>query len=122
MDSDASTESTVSAPPPVIGPGYTFASVTDKISSIVLGRRAPWGWWVGFLISFTLVMVFLWAVGWLLIRGVGIWGINVPVAWGSPSSISCGGSASVTLERLYPPFCCSFARNGEHRSTASPRP
>src|SRR5262249_27710341 len=82
MDSDASMEPTAGAAAPVIGPGYTFASVTDKISSIVLGRRAPWGWWVGFLISFTLVMVFLGAVGWLLVRGVGIWGINMPVAWG----------------------------------------
>src|SRR5207302_10051153 len=68
--------------PPVIGPGYTFASVTDKISSIVLSRRAPWGWWLGFSISFILTMMLLYAIGYLLVRGVGIWGINIPVAWG----------------------------------------
>jgi molybdopterin-containing oxidoreductase family membrane subunit len=69
-------------PPPVIGPGYTFASVTDKISSIVLGRRAPWGWWLGFTASFALVMLLLYSIGLLLVVGVGVWGINVPVAWG----------------------------------------
>src|SRR5437867_1866378 len=68
--------------PPVIEPGYTFGSVTDKISAIVLTRKAPRGWWLGLAVSFMLVMVLLWAIGYLLAVGVGIWGINVPVAWG----------------------------------------
>jgi len=67
---------------PVIQPGYTFASVTDKISAIVLTRRAPPGWWIGFLISFAIVMLLLYAVTYLLAVGVGIWGINIPVGWG----------------------------------------
>jgi molybdopterin-containing oxidoreductase family membrane subunit len=70
------------APPPVIGPGHTFASVTDKISSIVQTRRTPRGWWVGFGISFAFVMVLLFTLSYLLYAGVGIWGINVPIAWG----------------------------------------
>src|SRR5437660_11493465 len=71
-----------SAEVPVMQPGYTFASVTDKISAIVLTRRAPRGWWIGFALSFALVMVLLFAIAYLLIRGVGIWGIDIPVAWG----------------------------------------
>ncbi len=67
---------------PVIAPGHTFATITDKISAIVLTRRTPVGWLVGFAIGFTFMMVFLSAVTWLLIKGVGIWGINIPVAWG----------------------------------------
>ena len=67
---------------PVIGPGYTFASVTDKIGQIVLSRRTPVFWWVGFSVSFLIVMVLLAAVSYLLLRGTGIWGINVPVGWG----------------------------------------
>ncbi len=67
---------------PVIGPGHTFASITDKISSIVLTRRTPKGWFLGLVISFSLVMVLSAAVGLLLIKGVGVWGINIPVAWG----------------------------------------
>ena len=68
--------------PPVIGPGYTFRSVEEKISSITLARRTPRGWWIGFAISFTLTMVMLYTIGYLLLEGVGIWGINIPVAWG----------------------------------------
>src|SRR5690348_14786039 len=67
---------------PVIGPGYTFTSVTDKIASIVLRRGTPRGWYVGFAIAFVLFMIGLYAISYLLVVGVGIWGINVPVAWG----------------------------------------
>lgn len=69
-------------PPPVIQPGYTFESITDKISSIVLTRKVSWGWYVGFGLSFMIVMLLMFATGYLLIKGVGIWGINIPVAWG----------------------------------------
>jgi Ni/Fe-hydrogenase subunit HybB-like protein len=69
-------------PAPVLEPGYTFSSVTDKISSIVLTSRTPRYWWVGFGVAFTLVMVFLGSVSYLLARGVGIWGIDIPVGWG----------------------------------------
>src|SRR3954447_17120296 len=68
--------------PAIIGPGHTFASVTDKISSIVLHRPAPWGWWFGFAVSFALVMLLMYAVTYLLVVGVGVWGINIPIAWG----------------------------------------
>jgi molybdopterin-containing oxidoreductase family membrane subunit len=68
--------------PPVIAPGYTFATVTDKISSIVLARRTPLGWFVGFGVAFLLVMLLLFAIGYLLIEGIGIWGVNIPIAWG----------------------------------------
>jgi Ni/Fe-hydrogenase subunit HybB-like protein len=67
---------------PVIEPGYSYGSVTDKISSIVLGRRTPRGWWLGLGIAFSLLMLFQLAVGYLLVRGVGVWGINIPVGWG----------------------------------------
>ena len=70
------------AVPPVIEPGYTFGSVTDKISSIVLQGPPPVAWWVGFAISFSLVMLLLMAVSYLFLMGVGIWGIDIPVAWG----------------------------------------
>ena len=76
------------APPPsqardaVIGPGHTFATVTDKISSIVLTRKTPRFWTIGFAIGFLLTMMLLYAIGVLLARGIGIWGVNAPVGWG----------------------------------------
>ena len=33
-----------SAVPPIIAPGHTFGSVTDKISAIVLSRKTSLGW------------------------------------------------------------------------------
>jgi Ni/Fe-hydrogenase subunit HybB-like protein len=67
---------------PVIEPGHTFASVTDQISSIVLTRPVSFGWLVGFGIAFLLTMMMLYAIGYLFVKGVGIWGINIPVGWG----------------------------------------
>jgi hypothetical protein len=67
---------------PVIEPGHTFASVTDKISAIVLTQRTPRFWYVGFALSFILVLVLLFGTAYLLTMGVGVWGINIPVAWG----------------------------------------
>src|SRR6202030_811000 len=37
---------------------------------------------IGFGISFALLMLFNVAVTYLLVKGVGIWGIRIPVAWG----------------------------------------
>ncbi len=67
---------------PVIGPGYTYGSVTDKITSVVLQRRTPRWWWLGFAGAFALTMVLLFAIAYLFSKGVGIWGINIPVGWG----------------------------------------
>ena len=67
---------------PLVPPNETFESVTEKIGSIVLLPRQPKSWLIGAMIAFALLMMFFAAVTWLLIRGVGIWGINIPVAWG----------------------------------------
>ena len=67
---------------PVLKPGYTIASVTDKISSIVLTSRTPRQWWVGFGVAFIIVMVLFAAITYLMVIGVGIWGIMIPVGWG----------------------------------------
>src|SRR5213594_2179945 len=69
-------------PPPIRGTGHTYASVADKISAITLSRRTPRGWLIGFGVAFLIVMVLLFAITYLLAQGVGIWGINMPVAWG----------------------------------------
>jgi Ni/Fe-hydrogenase subunit HybB-like protein len=67
---------------PILEPGHTFASVTDKISSIVLTTRTPRYWWIGFAISFLLTMLLLVSVTYLFVVGTGIWGINIPIGWG----------------------------------------
>jgi Ni/Fe-hydrogenase subunit HybB-like protein len=67
---------------PIIEPGYTLGTVTDKISSIVLGRGTSKGWLFGFAIAFSLLMLLNFTIGYLLVKGVGIWGINIPIGWG----------------------------------------
>ncbi|HUJ11729.1 MAG TPA: NrfD/PsrC family molybdoenzyme membrane anchor subunit [Verrucomicrobiae bacterium] len=67
---------------PVVGPGYTYASVTEKISAIVLTRRTPRFWWAAFSTAFLFFLLLQVAIGYLFYKGVGIWGINIPVAWG----------------------------------------
>jgi molybdopterin-containing oxidoreductase family membrane subunit len=69
---------------PVIKPGHTFASVTDKISALTLRRRTPLGWYIGFAISFILVQVLLFTITYLVTTGIGIWGTNIPVGWAFP--------------------------------------
>ncbi len=66
----------------VLEPGYTYASVTDKISTIVLTRPTSLGWLVGFGLAFSIVMLLTVSIAWLIIKGVGIWGINIPIGWG----------------------------------------
>src|SRR4051812_48928883 len=66
----------------ILGPGHTFATVTDKVASIVLTRRVGLKWLLGFAAAFALTMVLFATIANLLFTGVGIWGINVPVGWG----------------------------------------
>jgi Ni/Fe-hydrogenase subunit HybB-like protein len=68
--------------PPIIEPGHTFGSVSDKIGSFVLTHRTPKGWWVGFGIGFIGVMLLGQTLANLVLRGTGIWGVTNPVGWG----------------------------------------
>ncbi|NWG14935.1 MAG: polysulfide reductase NrfD [Acidobacteria bacterium] len=72
----------VQLPAPVIGPGYTYGSVTDKISSLVLSRRTPLAWFVAFALASLGTAMLFGTIAYLLYGGIGIWGNNVPVGWG----------------------------------------
>jgi Ni/Fe-hydrogenase subunit HybB-like protein len=67
---------------PVIDEGHSLASVSDKIAGIVLKRKITIGWVFGLLIAFGVLQLLMGAATWLIIKGVGIWGINIPVGWG----------------------------------------
>src|SRR5882757_3249712 len=75
-------KSAVDLTAPVIEPGHTFGTVTEKISAIVLTRPASNGWFLGFGIAFMLTMMLLFAIGYLFLKGIGIWGNTVPIGWG----------------------------------------
>jgi molybdopterin-containing oxidoreductase family membrane subunit len=64
------------------GRGHSFRSVTEHISSIVLRKQVGLGWYAAMAFSTFLVTIFMVAVVYLIAVGVGIWGIDIPVAWG----------------------------------------
>ncbi len=67
---------------PVLAPGHTFTSVTDKISAIVLTQKPGRGWWTGLLIALVVFFALNLGIAYVVGIGVGVWGINIPVAWG----------------------------------------
>jgi Ni/Fe-hydrogenase subunit HybB-like protein len=68
--------------PPVIGPGQTLTTVTDRIGGIVLTKHTPI-FWIGVMaLCVAIIGILNTAIAYLLGRGVGIWGINIPVGWG----------------------------------------
>jgi molybdopterin-containing oxidoreductase family membrane subunit len=67
---------------PVIGPEQNYATISEHLSDLVLVKPTPLWWYVG---TTGATLLFLWlivAVGYLLYYGVGVWGVNIPVAWG----------------------------------------
>ena len=62
---------------------HDLRTVGDLIASVPLSKQGtPKQWWFTFAVAFLLVVVFTYAVAYLLLWGVGIWGINIPTAWG----------------------------------------
>ena len=59
----------------------SFEQITDSVSRIVEGKT-PKAWWVLFGISSSATLLLLVAIAYLFWEGIGIWGLNVPVAWG----------------------------------------
>ncbi|MFN7963706.1 MAG: NrfD/PsrC family molybdoenzyme membrane anchor subunit [Thermoanaerobaculia bacterium] len=67
--------------PPVVGSPHTSATVTDQVNNIVFQRTPKW--WLGaFAVAFSIFGVMTLSIFWLLIKGTGIWGINIPIGWG----------------------------------------
>ncbi len=69
-------------PARLLDPRETYQSVSDKIGGIALDHPHPKTWWAAFLPSFCLLTVLMVALTYLVFMGVGIWGVNIPIAWG----------------------------------------
>ena len=69
----------VSKDPAVTG---QFEADTQQVSEIVLTSGVKPGWVVAFALAFIVVQALLVSIVWLIVKGTGIWGLNVPVAWG----------------------------------------
>ena len=73
----------------------SFAAIGRKVASIpASGTRVAW--LLVFSLFAILALLFLYTVTLVFTIGVGVMGINIPVAWDCRLSMSCGGSESAT--------------------------
>ena len=68
--------------PPIVAPRASLRSVSEEVSERVLRPRAPLWWWIGFAVALALLLVLVVAATWLFVNGIGVWGVDIPVAWG----------------------------------------
>jgi molybdopterin-containing oxidoreductase family membrane subunit len=66
---------------PLLAPSQSLAGITDHVSDIVLKRPTGRLWLAAFALSLALTGLLATGIVWLLMRGVGIWGLDMPVAW-----------------------------------------
>ncbi|HUB88200.1 MAG TPA: NrfD/PsrC family molybdoenzyme membrane anchor subunit [Dyella sp.] len=66
---------------PVLKGPQTYTSITEKVGAIAFQPNGLL-WFVAFAGSLLLTLLFMAGIGELFTNGVGIWGINIPVAWG----------------------------------------
>ncbi len=79
---ESAKEAQLGYPTQLIGERDSYESATRQIGSIVLDQKQPRSWLIGFTIAFIGVMLLMVAISYLFFKGVGIWGINIPIAWG----------------------------------------
>ena len=65
---------------PLVTGTHDYASVTDAIVGIS-ERKTPLAWYIAFTISSSFTMLLFSMIGYLIYRGVGVWGNNSPVFW-----------------------------------------
>ncbi len=73
-------ESTVQRPH-LITPGINFKEVSDIVCKPVEDKTPKW-WFIAFTGAVSLLLLLLSMLSYLIWEGVGVWGLNNPVAWG----------------------------------------
>lgn len=58
----------------------TIGGVTDQIASAILSGTPLW-WWIGFGLSSLLLLVFIFTLGSIALRGTGLWNVSIPTIW-----------------------------------------
>ncbi len=69
--------------PPLLVLGENdFATVTEKVCAVVEQKRHPTSWLIALGIAGSLLFTLLIMIAYTVGVGLGVWGLNVPVAWG----------------------------------------
>lgn len=69
------------APDLYVDPSLTPAQLTQSIAAPVEARPPRW-WMIGAAGAASLALLFVGSVGWLIWKGVGVWGLGSPAFWG----------------------------------------
>lgn len=69
-------------PQDVLHGRWGYAGIGDRIAALVLERPLGWRWLLGFGITGLGTLMLLTAMAYLFAEGIGIWGVDIPVAWG----------------------------------------
>jgi molybdopterin-containing oxidoreductase family membrane subunit len=67
---------------PLVLGGHDNQSVTELVCKPVERKQMPTAWYVAFAVTGSLTLMLFGLIGYLFIEGVGVWGVNIPVAWG----------------------------------------
>jgi len=78
---DNTTDDPTRRAPLVVGDN-DFHSVTEAVCGIPEMPKTPPAWWIAFFISVSLTGVLFAMITYLITTGVGVWGLQTPVAWG----------------------------------------
>ena len=88
MSSPGTHSSVKIAPPPreierepLVLNNRSLAWISDQIAGIIEGKTPRW-WWVTMACSLPLMLMCFAMIGYLISTGVGVWGLNHPIAWG----------------------------------------
>lgn len=67
--------------PLLVNPPTDYNGVTEAVAAPI-EWKTPMGWWIFFLVSAVFAAMYAGSTAYLIWEGTGIWGLNVPVAWG----------------------------------------
>ncbi len=77
----------IAAPPrelerePLVLNNRPLGWISNQIVGIIEGKTPRW-WWITFVISALVMLLCPIYIGYLITTGVGVWGLNSPIAWG----------------------------------------
>jgi Ni/Fe-hydrogenase subunit HybB-like protein len=69
---------------PLILGNKTYGEITEQVCSVVEDPKVHKVWLTSFLVAVTVLGMLFSLIAYLIVTGVGVWGNQIPVAWGWP--------------------------------------
>ncbi|KAF0096269.1 MAG: polysulfide reductase [Puniceicoccaceae bacterium 5H] len=78
----AKQENAPTRPNELLGPEMSPELLNQRVGDEARVRARAWWWWLALFATAGGVFMMFTAITWVLAKGVGIWGLQIPVAWG----------------------------------------